>query len=157
MTYFLLISSYVARAAALFETSEMFFRRNMRDRLLGKLEEALDRKVKHIRDRIAHRGRASWAQRLGYHTYLATYAVTLACSDLYSSFLAPLLWVFLNLVWGSLQLLIPRTALAKSGVIAEENTFGFGQIIPLTLLALPLVAIIEAYYGPSNTPTGFEL
>ncbi len=100
LAYFLLISSYVARAAALFEASETFFRRNMRDRLLGKLEETLDRKVKHIRDRVAHRGRASWAQKLGYHTYLATYAVTLACSDLYSSFLAPLLWVFLNLVWG---------------------------------------------------------
>lgn len=128
----------------------------MRDRLLGKLEEALDRKVKHIRDRVAHRGRASWAQKLGYHTYLATYAVTLACSDLYSSFLALLLWVFLNLVWGSLQLLIPRVALAKAGVVAEENTFGFGQIIPLTLLALPLVTTIEAYYRPSNTPTGFE-
>ena len=71
--------------------------------------------------------------------------------------MAPLLWVLLNLVWGSLQLLIPRTVLAESGVIAEENTFGFGQIIPLTLLALPLVAAIEAYYGPSNTATGFEL
>lgn len=89
-------------------------------------------------------------KRLRYHTYLATYAVTLASLDLYS-FLAPLLWVLLNLAGGSLQMLIPRTALAKSDTITKEDDFGFGQIISLTLLALPLVAGFEAYYGRSNT------
>lgn len=147
LSYALLISSYIARAATLFESSEAFFRRNIRDRLLGKLEEALDRKVKNIRDRVAHRRRASWAQKLCYHTYLATYAVTLTSLELYSSFLTPLLWVLLNLIWGSLQLLFPRMKLAHQDLIAEENTFGFGQIIPLMLLALPLVAAFEAYYG----------
>ena len=148
LSYAFLISSYIARAAALFESSEAFFRRNIRARLLGKLEKALDRKVKNIRDRVAHRRRASWAQKLCYHTYLATYAVMLASLELYSSFLAPLLWVLLNLIWGSLQLLIPRMELAgqPSQLIAEENNFGFGQIIPLMLLALPLVAAFEAYY-----------
>ena len=156
LSYALLISSYIARAAALFESSEAFFRRNIRDRLFGKLEEALDRKVKNIRDRVAHQRRASWAQKLCYHTYLATYAVTLASLELYSSFLAPLLWVLLSLIWGSLQLLFPRMKLPKQ-VIAEENTFGFGQIIPLMLLALPLVAAFEAYYGQSNTDMRVEV
>lgn len=151
LTYVLLISSYIARAAALFESSETFFRHNIRDRLLGHLEKALDRNVKHIRDSVAHQTSARFAQRLIYHIYLATYAVMFASLELYSSFLAPLLWVLLNLIWGSLQLLIPRVGLAESAAIAEENTFGFGQIIPLMLLALPLVAAVEAYYGRSNT------
>ena len=146
----LLVSNYTARAAALFESSEAFFTRNIRDRLLGKFGKALDRKVQQIRDRGAHRQKASWAQLISYRTYLATYAVTLAFVELYSSFLAPLLWSLLNLVWGSLQLLNPRTALAAQGQIAEENTFGFGQIIPLMLLALPFVAAFDAYYGKSN-------
>lgn len=150
VSYVFLISSYIARAAALFESSEAYFRRSIRDRLLGKLEEALDRNVKHILDRTAHGRKASWAQKLCYHTYLATYAVTLASLELYSSFLTSMLWVLLSLVWGSLQLLIPRTELAGQGLIAEENTFGFGQIVPLMLLALPLVAAFEAYYGQSN-------
>ena len=149
VSLFLLVSNYTARAAALFESSEAFFSRNIRDRLLGKVGKALDRKVQQIRDRGARRQNASWAQVLSYRTYLATYAVTLAFLEFYSSFLAPLLWVLLNLVWGSLQLLSPRTALAKQGQIAEENTFGFGQIIPLMLLSLPLVAAFDAYYGRS--------
>lgn len=150
LSLFLLVSNYTARAAALFESSEAFFTRNIRDRLLGKVGRALDRKVQQIRDRDAHQQKASWAQILSYRTYLATYAVTLASLELYSSFLAPLLWVLLNLVWGSLQLLNPRTGLAEQGQIAEENTFGFGQIIPLMLLALPLVAAFDAYYGRLN-------
>ena len=150
----LLVSSYTARAAALFESSEAFFTRNIRDRWLRKVEKALDRKVQQIRGRGVHQQKASWAQILSYRTYLATYAVTLASFDLYSSFLVPLLWALLNLVWGSLQLLDPRTALASQGQIAEENTFGFGQIIPLMLLALPLVAAFDAYYGLSNRSCG---
>ena len=148
LTYFLLMTSYTARAAALFETSETFFRRNLRDRLLGTLGKALDQHVKNIKDRVAHRRRASRVRRLRYHTLLATYAVTLACLELYSSFLAPLLWVLLSLIWGSLQLLDPRAMLARYDAIAEENTFGFGQIIPMMLLAQPLVAAFELYYGP---------
>lgn len=119
LTYFLLISSYTARAAALFETSETFFRRNLRDRLLGKLGKALDRNVKYIRDCVAHRRRASQAQKLRYHAYLATYAVTLAVLELYSSFFAPLLWVLLNLIWGSLQLLNPRTMRSRKRILLD--------------------------------------
>ena len=151
LTYFLLISNYVARASALFESSEKFFRRNIRVRLLGHIEKALDRKVWHIRARITRRGVASKAQVVSYRCLLATYAITLAFLELYSSFLAPLLWVLISLVWGSIQLLIPRAALAKSGAIAEENSFEFGQIIPLMLLTAPLVAIVECYYGRSTT------
>ena len=150
LSLLLLVSNYTVRAAALFESGEAFFNRNIRDRLLGKIGKALDRKVQLIRDRGTHQQKASWVQLQSYRSYLATYAVTLASLELYSSFLAPLLWALLNLVWGSLQLLNPRTALAKQGQIAEENTFGFGQIIPLMLLALPLVATFDAYYGKSN-------
>ena len=154
VTYFFLISNYVARATALFESSEAFFRRNIRGRLLGSLENALDRKVMHIRDCAAHELAASHTQKICYCTYLATYALALACFELYSSFLGPLLWVLLSLIWGSLQLLAPRTALAESGGVAEENRLGFGQIIALMLLTLPLVAACEAYYGQSyNDPS----
>ncbi len=151
LTYFLLISNYVARASALFESSEKFFRRNIRVRLLGHIEKALDRKVEHIQARIVRRGVASKAQVVSYRALLATYAVTLAFIELYSSFFAPLLWVLISLVWGALQLLIPRTALAKHGAITEENAFEFGQIIPLMLLTAPLVVAFESYYGWSTT------
>lgn len=148
VTYFLLISNYVARAAALFESSEAFFKRNIRDRLLGRLEKALDRTVKRSRDRAIRGFVASEALKLRYYTYLAMYAVTLSCLELYSSFLAPLLWVLISLIWGSLQLLLLRKPL--SDLIGTENSFEFGQIIPLMLLAQPLVAAFEAYYGQSE-------
>ena len=147
VTYFLLISSYVVRAAALFESSETFFRRKIRDWLLGKLGKALDRKVKYVQDGTAHRRGSVWYQKIGYNIYLTSYAVTLALLDLYASLFVSLVWVLLSLIWGSLQMLTPRIRLANSGAIAEENTFGFGQIIPLMLLALPLVAAWESFYG----------
>ena len=30
---------------------------------------------------------------------------------------------------------------------SEENTWGFGQVFPVVLLALPLLSIAESYYG----------
>lgn len=161
LSYLLLISSYTARAAALFERSETYFRSNIRDRLLGRLEKALDRNIKHIQDRVTHRRAASWVQKLRYNTYLATYAVILACLELYSSFVAPLTWLLLSLLWGSLQMLYPRMILAQAAksmikqpdamAVSEENIWGVGQVLPLMLLTLPLLAAVEAYYGRSFT------
>ncbi len=34
-----------------------------------------------------------------------------------------------------------------SQIVVEESSWGFGQIVPLLLLALPLVTMSEAFYG----------
>lgn len=171
---FLLISSYVVQAVALFESSEKFFKRNLRDRLLQNLGRVMDRTAEHAAAGFKRSRGISCAQRLIYHTCLGIYAVTLACMELYSSFLASLLWVLAILIWGTLRMLIPRMIMSNASkmttakgepmspwnttitqetqeAITAENAWGFGQIIPLMLLALPIIAAIEAYHGLSNS------
>lgn len=169
---FLLISSYVVHAAALFESSEKFFKRNLRDRLLRTLGRVIDRTAEHAAAGFKRWHGISCAQRLTYRTSLDIYAVTLACMELYSSFLASLLWGLAILIWGTLRMLIPRMIMSNASktttangelmspwnttiaqemeeAITAENAWGFGQIIPLMLLALPIIAAIEAYHGLS--------
>lgn len=50
--------------------------------------------------------------------------------------------VSLGLVWGMMQLLLPREALPDR-VLREENAWGFGQILAMLLLVLHLLAMAE--------------
>ena len=109
-------------SSSTFKSSEIFYRRNNGDWLIRNLEKALDRKVKCIRDCVSHGFVASDAQKYRYAIYLAMYAITLTCSDLNSSFLAPLLWALICPGSGSLQRLKVRTVLAKFDAKAEETT-----------------------------------
>ena len=59
------------------------------------------------------------------------------------------MWVFVSLSWGTLLVFTAR-AKAPSQIRKDENSWGFGQIIPLLLLILPLIAVLEAFYGSCN-------
>jgi hypothetical protein len=37
----------------------------------------------------------------------------------------------------------------------DENTWGFGQILPMILLALPIFQVLEMFYGASFLSTNF--
>ena len=61
-------------------------------------------------------------------------------------------WLTAALVWGTLAVLGDRDFVdedpdhAKS-FISEQNTWSFGQIVPVVLLLLPLLALGEVSYG----------
>ena len=51
-----------------------------------------------------------------------------------------ILWLGLALAWGTTKLL-------STSFISVENTWAFGQVVPLVFLALPLLSIGNSYYG----------
>ena len=62
------------------------------------------------------------------------------------SFLWQILWLTFGNTWGFAQVYSVRWQTAPT-VIGNENELGFGQLVPLLLLALPLLAAIEGYMG----------
>ena len=62
-----------------------------------------------------------------------------------------ILWLAFALAWGTEHLLVIRSPLGLvddiESVTSEENTWGFGQLFPVILLALPIFSIAESYYG----------
>lgn len=68
------------------------------------------------------------------------------------SFLGHVLWLVFGSVYGLIQIVRARwTVVSKLAVNGSENDMGFGQIVPLLLLALPLLAVGEVYYGSTLT------
>ena len=69
-----------------------------------------------------------------------------------ASFLIPLieqiLWLAFALAWGTTHLMETRSYMDEvESDRSDENTWGFGQLFPVILLALPILSIAESYYG----------
>jgi len=66
----------------------------------------------------------------------------------YSHSLLPLAFpMTFMLVYGFVQMLMFRLELGESHAIEFDSSMGFGQIIPLIVLALPFLAAAELYSG----------
>ena len=68
------------------------------------------------------------------------------------SLMAPLieqiLWLAFALAWGTTHLMNTRSYMDEVEIdTSGENTWGFGQLFPVILLALPMLSIAESYYG----------
>ena len=52
-------------------------------------------------------------------------------------------------MWGTLAVLTDRDAwnTASPAVLSDDNTWGFGQVLPMMLLILPFVSFFEVAYG----------
>ncbi|KKY16131.1 putative udp-glucosyl transferase family protein [Diplodia seriata] len=97
---------------------------------------------------------AMWRQRKGrfvrimtawpYATLVGTYAMSVAVLDFAASFFASLTMLTISLAWGTLNLLMPRQAFAEF-IGPDENTWNFGQVLPMLLLLLPVVSVVEEF------------
>ena len=64
-------------------------------------------------------------------------------------------WLALASAWGTIVIWRDRGhkdflegfTTAEQITLSEDNTWGFGQVVPLLLLILPLVSFFEAIYG----------
>ena len=72
--------------------------------------------------------------------------VSSALAAFQKSFLWQMLWLTFGNTWGFAQVYVSRWQLAPT-VVGNEHDLGFGQLVPLLLLALPVVAAIEGYTG----------
>ena len=62
-----------------------------------------------------------------------------------------ILWLAFALAWGTTHLMTTRSYMDEVEIdTSGENTWGFGQVFPVILLALPVLSIAENYYGEAT-------
>lgn len=85
-----------------------------------------------------------WWLSFWFRVILITYATSLALFDFLSSFIASLWALGLLLIWGSLEVANVRNK-ALPNVHALENSWEFGQILPMLLLVGPVIAVMNHF------------
>ncbi|KAL4793703.1 hypothetical protein BDV19DRAFT_212528 [Aspergillus venezuelensis] len=82
---------------------------------------------------------------------LAVLITTKAILSLTSSMFWDLLWLFIALIWGTLRLTFDRIELSRSLASltndgeSQDNSWTFGQMVPVILLLMPLMHTVEIY------------
>lgn len=69
--------------------------------------------------------------------------VTFTVSEMGSSCFAGIIAVFGQLLYCSLDIASSRALAGDEGLEDDENTWGFGQVLPLLLLLLPILDILQ--------------
>ena len=150
LSYFLLTGTYGRKVLMLFKTTRcgctcflQLFPLRYLERLVQRSSDNHDTALSKLRGK-------SLAIQLCYRTFIGFYYFYLAISDLIGSFAMSLLILAVGLAWGSLQLFVPRSRLPAC---VEEvlNDWGYGQVLPLLLLALPLLGVANHYLGEHST------
>ena len=138
----MLTAGYLARLSKLFISTSTFFRKWLRDRPTIWLKLLFDRSERRAVASPFATSRMFW--RLTGALVLSIYVNLRSLADLYESLLLELLWLNSILIWGTAKIFTQRST---APVQPYEDTWGFGQILPLLLLTLPLIALPELYSG----------
>nr|POF06966.1 hypothetical protein CFP56_31590 [Quercus suber] len=137
LAYPILLVSYIWKIGDLFGPGRGVYAQRIR----APMDYVLERMLFSAAQRCPKRGgrrRGLWVFRLA----LAVHLPLTAMSEILASFSASLWLSALGLVFGTIQILIPRSQnLQYTG--SQENAWGFGQLIPLILLVQPVGAVIE--------------
>lgn len=70
--------------------------------------------------------------------------------ELQRSFLHEILVLFSAVAFGIGQVISTRRVKPEVGLSGDENKMSFGQLVPLLLLALPLMTAVDVYFGECN-------
>ncbi|KAJ4362968.1 ADP-ribosylation factor GTPase activating protein, ER-Golgi transport [Neocucurbitaria cava] len=115
-------------------------------------------KIKQLLHSLERRAlcKGFWA-KFWHVPYLSLYAVFTSCRALYDiseSMLLEIIWLTFAMAWGTIKVWETRASAAYNydGInftfnddVREENTWTFGQTLPLILLLLPLLSMAQAY------------
>ncbi|KAH6673231.1 hypothetical protein B0J14DRAFT_66508 [Halenospora varia] len=104
---------------------------------------------------VAQTGAYHWKRTRVYNPCLAIFMIFSLWLDLYLSMLSEIYWLLVSIAWGTAHLFITRSS--NPEMIAVESDWTFGQILPVVLLAGPLVSIIEYAYPHHQEPTKLEI
>ena len=166
-TYFILLCTYVWKAVEISrrpkrpiaydqedDPSPSWIRRQTLARLARRARQTA-RKIGMSQDLGAkgYRQNATLLQRywgsLLLKLRLITYANLLIVFDFLGSFLASLLVLTILSVWGLLSIVNIRNK-SSPEVHNEERTWGFGQVVPILLLAAPFLAVVTHFLRMSS-------
>ena len=136
-TFLLLVGTYVWKVSLLFQPSDKALRNWLRTAPEQHLTRMLQKKARRIKDKTA-----SPFQRQRYRTLVGLYTFFVATCDFAESFAASLWALMIGLGWGTLHIFPPRSNMPDD-VRKKEDEWGFGQVLPPLLLALPLVTVLQ--------------
>ena len=144
-SFIILIFSYLWKGLLLFRPSHQFLKVSCR----GKMQEPLQRLLDRIAATLAqNRGKNRWWLILQYRSALCLYLAVWALFEVAQSFVMSLWICGAGLVWGSFQILEPRRTV-PSQTLRTENSWTFGQILPVLLLLVPILSFSEGYTSKS--------
>jgi hypothetical protein len=149
-TLCLLGAGYISRLSKLFISTSNFFGQWFRDQPSRWLKLLYDKT-----ERLSTTSnRISWAfGRLSTTLILSVYVALRSLFDLYGSLLSELIWLTFSLLWGVMKIYVWR---GKAPFHDYEDTWGFGQLLPLLLLLLPVVSLPEIYSGEYTEAPGIN-
>lgn len=81
------------------------------------------------------------------------FLLTFTVSEIIYSVLIDIFRIYASLLWGTILLFRFKWGASDHGMDGSENDWGFGQLLPLLLLILPIVAAWEVVYG-TQSPSG---
>ena len=144
-SFIILIFSYLWKGLLLFWPSHRFLKLSCREKMQGPLQRRLDRIAATLaQDRRKPR---RWPV-LQYKLTLCLYLAAWALFELAQSFVMSLWICGAGLVWGSFQILEPRRTI-PSQTLDTENSWSFGQVLPVLLLLVPILSFFEGYKSKS--------
>lgn len=144
----LVTAGYIARLSKLFISTSKCFKHWFRD-LPGSGLKSLFDKTETLSGTSSN-GISRLAWRLLGTLILGVYVDLRALFDLYESLLSELIWLSFSLLWGTPKIFVWRMG---APVRNYEDTWSFGQLLPLLLLLLPVVALPELYSGKNRYET----
>jgi hypothetical protein len=147
LAYLILITSYIWKIGALFKSSRNLFHRRVRGPYEYMLERILHAEAVKASSRHDKRNSLSWK----YFIAMIVYIILLALFEFAASFAASLWLSYVGLVYGTIQIVLPRQQNAWWN--KKENEWTFGQIVPLVLLIQPIGAILENFRGRKHKKT----
>ena len=71
--------------------------------------------------------------------------------EMQGSFLSEILTLLFGVSYGISQLITSRMEVPTAGISGDQNAMSFGQLVPLLLIALPVLAAGEVYFGECQT------
>ena len=76
--------------------------------------------------------------------------ILILMEEINCSFLGDLFTLYFGVVFGITQVIVGRTDEPEAGIVGSQNVVNFGQLVPLLLMLLPLIAAGEVYFGNNN-------
>jgi len=134
LSYLYLVLVFLWKISAIFRPTRDFVTLWCRERPITYLEiklQTLSSRAHVIRPTTTVQRRSKWL----FHTLMAFYFPVYALTELSVSFAGSLLLICTGLSWGTIQVLKYREGL-PADIRRSDNRWGFGQILPLLLLAL---------------------
>ncbi|KAK8053875.1 ArfGap-domain-containing protein [Apiospora saccharicola] len=136
--FMILSVSYLWKMGQLFSSSRGAYHRWFR----GPIERFMVRTLRFAADRCSVPGGFSWFWLWTFRLLLALTLPFMVMFEVVSSFAASLWLSLMGLIFGTIQVLIPRSQMQPM-TQSQEGTWGFGQLVPLILLIQPLGMVLE--------------